>query len=211
MTEISIGLSRVFPPFPGQAIDPESGLTLHNTFAVNSIDIPSVQTAPAVGEIQFNDQAVFAIDFTGLDGSGGGRAVDVGGSQSGAYIGFRANGDFIARCGAGNVPPGVNIVEVIIPPAAAHFPTGDGTLVVEFAINVPVRRARVWWNGHLAGSNAGPQPNPRWAGPNAGSFLTTLPGGLAQPDGEVTTPLMQAVHYTTVSGMRYYVGQLVGA
>lgn len=192
-------------------VNREAGLTLHNTFAVNSLAIPCVLTAPPpVGELRRDASAVFAFDFTGLNGntSGGGRLAEYGGSGTGAYIGFRANGNFVARCGSGSNLPNDNAAHIILTPADPNYPSGSGTLVVEFSLPSPMCRTRVWWKGVLAGAFTSIQSQTQVFGSDNAGYLTVSVQG-TQPGEEVSTSLAQGTHYTTASGMRYYHNQTV--
>ena len=187
------------------AFDPESGLTLTTTFSVNTeIDNSAVDRA---------NSTVLAVDFTGLDGSSGGLIHEQGGSGAGSYIGFRPNGDFVARCADGRYLPSTGVGIIIV--SAAGAPSGDGTLVVEFNESAGSGQWEVtaWWNGtELTGdvlSQVAGGSESNWAGTNPGQFLK-FSDNLPQYEG-YTNEVGTVVTYTTASGLRYYENQVVTA
>lgn len=191
--------------------DPEAGLTLTDSFAVGTTLIDSVLTEPpAAGDVNRVRPAIFAADFTGLDGAAGGtggRLFEIGGSGTGHYIGFRANGDFIARTGNGEAIPGVNNKAWVL--LSTGQPSGSGTLV--WAINrlSAGPGIRVWWGGTLIGSgNWLVGDATQWTGNDVGGYLTASVQG-TQPAEEVTTGLVQGTHYATASALRYYYNQTI--
>lgn len=193
---IPTGLSAPPPP---PAFDPESGLLLSREFSPGEIiaNHTLMRSAPAV----------FAASFTGLDGSSGGLISEFGASAVGAYFGFRANGDFIARCGSGSEtgPPFASgkTGYVLNSEGIVH---GDGTLVIEFVPGVPVS-VRAWWNGQPISENeAGSAGAPDWCGSDPGKYLGTFESKVVV--GEVASA---AVTYSTASALRYYANQTVPA
>jgi len=134
-----------------QRVDPEAG------------QVPTLTMAPGTfeaGSSFSRDQpATFALDVEGLDGSLGGMIFEVGGPIAGAYVGFRADGTFIARCGDGATPWSANTAAVEI---AAGQISGNGTLLVEFVPGTPVS-VRVMWNGSLIGAPVQGGTSPDWS------------------------------------------------
>lgn len=173
---------------------PETGLTLTRTLAINS-------THPGADFGKDDTSVVHAMDFTGLDGSSGGMIYELGGSAKGGYVGFRANGDFIARAGTGADPVNANTGYVLVSGGSSTI-TGTGTLVVEIDETTALG-VRVWWNGTLQGTPVDASGLYDMSGGNDGGIFVT--GGGDVVAGEVTT----AVTYTTASALRVYAGQTV--
>ncbi|NBC11673.1 MAG: hypothetical protein GVY24_08105, partial [Planctomycetes bacterium] len=175
-------------------------MVLSNTYAPQ-------QGATANTEFGFGQGSdssdVFAMDVTGLDGSAGGLLFEGGGTFVGCYIGFRTNGDFVARCGDGGFED-YEYTHVTVP--ADQAPSGDGTLIVEFSenegSNAP-NRVRVWWNGAPLGTESvGTTTGVPTAGSGVWAYAAYSPG---PPSGEVAT----AVAFTTISDLRFYQDQQV--
>lgn len=181
------------------AFDPEAGLTITRTLSANA-------THSANNFGRGHNQIVQAIDFTGLDGSAGGMIFEFGGSGKGAYVGFRADGTFIARGGGGGNPWQSTTSRIELAGGDSVI-TGTGTLVVEWddANSGSVILVRAWWNGVQVGaaSTTLSFSNSDIAGNNDGGVLVV--GGGGTTSGEVST----AVAYTTSSGLRIYENQLV--
>jgi hypothetical protein len=169
----------------------ENGLTLTNSFSpVSTI---------ASGAVARTQNAVFAVDFTGLVGSSGGLIYEQGAVANGSYVGFRANGDFVVRSGTGGTPWQVTTAYLLVPAASA--PSGSGTLVWEFAVGTP-GTVRAWWNGsELTGTGQSANFN-SWAGSDAGGYFL-------QSASIVIGEFATAVPYATASDLRYYQNQLV--
>ena len=174
--------------------DPEAGLTLSRTLAISS-------THPGSDFGKDSNSTVLAMDFTGLDGSSGGMIYEFGGSGTGVYAGFRANGDVMVRAGRGTDPVDVNTAYVLLNGGHTTV-SGTGTLVVEFN-RLPVLQTRVWWNGNELGSPVDAATNYAIAGNNDGGIFVI--GGANAVLGEVTAPVI----YSTCSGLRVYENQLV--
>lgn len=190
---IGIGIGTEFA-FRGNTNDPEEGLTVTTTYApLSSMTNTDFDKANPV---------VFAADFTGLDGSGGGIIKEIGASVVGSYVGFRADGTFVARCGKGSAPWS-NETAYIELANGSDIVKGDGTLVIEFgAFPVGPLTVRAWWDGYLLGSSASIANKPTWAGSDTGGyFLNVGAGGVI---GEVKT---YPVTYTTASYLRHYRNQ----
>jgi hypothetical protein len=189
----------------------ESALSLQDSFAVGSTLIPMALTAPPnPGQLNRNSDAIFAVDFTGLNGNDGtgGRIFEGGGDGTGSYCGFRANGDFVWRTGAGGSSPAAGAV-LVVPSTDPNYPTGDGTLVFEGAVSPDAKvRSRAWWNNALIGTVTSVNDQTLWGGSDTGGYLTVAVQG-TQPPEEVTTGLVQGTHYTTASALRYYYNQLI--
>ena len=187
-----VGFSWQKPSAP--AFDPEAGLTLTRSL-VESSNI-NVSQFNRIGDV------VFAVDITGLDGSAGGIIMEVGAPFLGAYIGFRADGTFVARCGTGTdtASPGVN-TSIIELSGGSSIVTGAGTLVVE--IQHSPQAIRAWWNGVPLGTpqNAGTSGT-HWAGTDPGGFFVR---GNNMVVGEIDTALPRASN----SDLRVYADQLV--
>ncbi|WP_282092335.1 hypothetical protein [Epibacterium ulvae] len=149
----------------------------------------------------FRDRpAVFAADFIGLDGSSGGVIAEFGGITRGACCGFRANGDFVVRCGSGATLPNNNAASFVI---SDHGISGDGTLVVAFDIGA-VTRVRAWWERRLVGEGVAINGQAFWAGEDKGTYLGE--GRFSTIAGEFVSA---AVPYLTASPVRYYADRTI--
>lgn len=166
-------------------VDPEAGLTLDRSYAPDS--------AITVFPIDRANPVVMAADFTGLDGSSGGFIADFS-VQVGAYIGFRNNGDFVARAGDGGAAWNANTAYVL---DTSGVVSGDGTLVVEFVPGTPIT-ARAWWNGVALAAGVDGASQASWSGTAGGDYLRV---GTSTATGEVQDPV---VTYTTASDLRVY-------
>ena len=172
--------------------DKEAGLIELPTYPTIAL-VPGDSGPPTAPEY-IKSNIVIAIDITGLDGSAGGLIFEQGASGTGCYIGFRADGSFIARAGdGGSLNSGTQVI------ASPGVIAGDGTLV--FEADVSGISVRVWWNNVLIGSETAGPPGD-WGGTNAMSYLTTSTG---VPSGEKGSPVL----YTT-SQLRMYYQSLVG-
>lgn len=180
-----------------EAIDPEAGLTLTTSFAPN--------TALSPVNVSQTEDAVFAVDFTGLDGAAGGAIFEMGASGNGAYVGFLSSGAFVARTGSGGATPADNVALVQINAAAA--PSGDGTLVWEFTRPGTNPAVRVWWNGALLWQDNSTHVG-AWAGSDPGAFLGGGGVGYAGAMAGAAYYTTDAT-YDTVSNLRYYQNQTV--
>lgn len=183
-------------------VDPEAGLTPSTSIAPGSSSIRSVKgtTVPGDGQINRDSSAVVAMDFTGLDGSGGGLVFELGGAGIGSYVGFATDGSFHVRCGAGGEElPSEKAAYLSVP--AADAPAGDGTLVVELVAGENAVRA--WWNGvELGKPVARTSGSGAIAGGDVGAYVAKAVSVCA---GEVNTP----VPYESASDLRYYFDQTV--
>ena len=141
---------------------------------------------------------IFAFDIWGLDTNGGGILIEGGANVSGIYVGFRSNGDFVARCGDG----GSNDTDyplVLIP--AVDAPRGDGTMIVEFTERQATNgqnTVRVWWNNIFRGESTQGLTGKQTSGNDAWSFGVTTTSNLVA--GEVNT----TVEYDHISLLRFY-------
>lgn len=186
----------------GEALDlqdPEVGLILSDSFPVTTL----LSTGT---NLSGNLPVVFACDFTGLDGSSGGVIFEAGGSGSGAYVGFRADGTFVARGGSGVAPATATVALIEI--ASGSAPSGDGTLVVEFNGPGSAVGVRAWWNGELLGSDVGTHTG-GWTGSDSGGYLRwndslSGDGYSSWLTGEYYG---SDVAYTTASDLRHYENQ----
>ncbi|MGV6811953.1 MAG: hypothetical protein ACWA47_06895 [Brevirhabdus sp.] len=140
---------------------------------------------------------VIAMDLTGLDGSAGGIVFKIGGTVLGAYVGFRSDGSFIARCGDGAVPWAQGTAHVVIQPGRI---AGDGTLAVGFMPGDP-SGVSVMWNGGLVGQGILGAALPDWTGANQADYLLTSAN---IPQGEIGGSV---TGYTSASALRYYAGR----
>lgn len=186
------------------APDMEDGLTLETTYAIGAV---LTSTAVANGSDPLRNQpAVFACDFTGLDGEdAGGVIMDCGAGGNGCYIGFRADGSFVCRSGSGGTAPAANIAEVT---AAAGAIAGSGTLVWAFDGIGSAVRARVWWNGVLVGSDTSSYTG-SWTGSDPGGYLPGTDDGSngVSISGEYYPGALPT--YSTASTLRYYENQTI--
>lgn len=182
------------------AFDPEDGLTL-----TSSSPETTTMTATLLNVTQ---PGVFAVDFTGLDGSAGGAIFELGGSGSGSYVGFRADGTFVARAGSGTTP-GTSTVAILEIPAVSA-PSGDGTLVWEFSGPGSAVAVRAWWNGTLLGAHTSTHTG-SWAGSDTGGFLRYNPALSGNGYGAMLTGEYYNADAVRVSNsdLRYYQNQTV--
>lgn len=174
----------------GAPFDPEDGLTLTSEHAVDTVvNLTGPQRA---------GNFTVAMDFTGLDGSTGGLIWEQGGTTIGAFVGFRANGDFIFRIGSGAAPWNAGTAYI---QDSSGTVAGDGTLVVEGRTG-STGQVRAWWNGVPIGTPVDSSTSvANWAGSDAGAFLRSS-GSMVI--GELSTPLESPGQYTTVSTLRFY-------
>ena len=170
------------------AINPESGLTLTNSFEIGYGILSS--------DINRSTPVVFACDITGLVASEG-MIHEQGAVGSGSWIGFNSSGDLLARCGDGGSLPRDDAAY-----GTASGISGDGTLAYEFGVS-PVNSVRVWWNGVLVIDAVALDPG-QWSGTNQGEYLSA---SSSVTSGQTGTPAT----YTTASPLRYYEDQLVTA
>lgn len=171
--------------------DPESGLTLTESFLEGEVVLTSLtdRTVPAV----------FAFDITGLDGTGGAMVYEQGGTGVCSYVGYRANGDFIIRCGEGALPYTDQMAYIEIP-NGIDIIKGDGTMVFEFAPGNPTT-VRCWWNKVALGPIVQTEVNQsNWSGAADGAYLRAGSG----PSGEIDNVV---VAYDTASSLRFYENQ----
>lgn len=180
------GYGSIAPAWPRP--DFEAGLIPDLLIQPGESESGSLFTRDAPGTI--------AMDFTGLDGSLGGLIFEVGGSNNGAFVGFRADGVMIARCGDGAVPWSSGTGYVVVP---AGRVSGDGTLVVSFTPGAALL-VRVMWNGGLVGTPVNGAAAAEWTGANTGNYLSTSAN---LPEGEIGGTV---VPYTSASALRYYAG-----
>lgn len=146
--------------------------------------------------------AVFAVDFAGLDGSTGGIIAEFGGSGNGSYCGFEADGTFIMRAGSGGSLSAAGCHFLQLAPGVL---AGNGTLVVSIQLNV-ARAVRLWWNGQQIGQQTDDRnPLTSWAGDDWGSYLKPTGTG-SLPGGHFNASLPT---YDAVSDLRYYLDQVV--
>lgn len=174
-------------------IDREAGLTLTGTVANPSAEFNS-QTFTT------SSNCVLAIDFTGLTPSPG-LILEVGGSGTGAYIGFDSNIDFVVRAGNGSARWNAATAYTLV--SGADRPSGNGTLVVQFGAGLPIS-AKAWWNGVPVGTQVdNTLTSATWAGSNAANYFATSPSMVSD---EIATALTT---FTTASSLRYYNNQVV--
>lgn len=180
----------------GGLVDPESGLTLTNSFSQGTVLDGSVSRIVSV---------VFAADMT-IPGSPSGLIFELGGIGTGCYVGFRAGGQFVARASVGSTSaPTASAAGLAVVYLTTGQPSGAGTLVWEF--NVGNGQIRVWWNSALIGSaqsTSSAFSGSQWAGADNGTYLGTSAN---LPAGEVSTLLAA----TSISTLRYYQNQLSSA
>lgn len=184
----------------GGVVNPEAGLTQDTTFTVAQTlvgnDIPTANRSQPV---------VFACDFTGLDGSGGGIIFEHGGGTVGTLVVFEADGTFHIRCGNGaDLPYAAGTAYIEMPTGQ---PSGDGTLVWEF--NPTGGTVRAWWNGSQIGTPAGSFSG-AWTGGDGGSYLGTGIGSSATGSVHGLSPVT-VVPYTTASPLRVYFNEASSA
>lgn len=193
------------PELASGPFDPEANLTLTDSFATDRLDITT-------SEVNVNaNNVVFACDLTGLSTSlSDGLIYEQGAVQVGAYIGFDSSsgdstGDFIARCGAGGGRWPTDTGYLRVDENASIYPSGDGTLVVEFSSSGSSDwSVRAWWNGEeMTGTTQTASGTRAWAGNDNGSYLAVGAKAITNP--ENGTP----VTYSTASNLRYYENQVV--
>lgn len=177
----------------GGGSDPEAGLTLTRS------DAYGILTA---ANFNVNQNAVFAADFT-IPSSPTGLIMELGGSITGTYVGFRSGGEFVIRGGNANTA-GVtaSAAEEAVLYLTTGQPSGAGTLVWEY--NLSLGQIRAWWNDILLGTEAATGGSFRlnqWAAASNGAYLSSGGGG---PAGESYTPISA----TGISSLRYYQNQL---
>ncbi len=145
----------------GLAPDPEAGSV--PTLTLNQ----SANVSPDV--FQRTQSIGLAMDFVELDGVLGGILFELGGTSSGAYIGFRSDGRFIARAGAGEAYPNPEVGLVELPKEIIH---GNGTLFVNISM-VNNLEVTVFWNGwQQTDSHQSVIPVTHWAGTGNGAYLS---------------------------------------
>ncbi|WP_282091357.1 hypothetical protein [Epibacterium ulvae] len=190
---VGVGLTSLPPRLrTAHAFNPEAGLSETSRLAPGS----EIET----NKLLRDKPAVFAADFTGLDGSAGGVIAEFGGLGLGAYCGFRANGDFVVRCGSGAALPNDNAAYFVVSDRGV---SGDGTLVVCFDIGV-MTKVRAYWNGRLVGEGAAINGQTFWAGTDKGIYLGA--GRFGTIAGEfVSGPVL----YDTASDVRHYANATV--
>lgn len=87
---------------------------------------------------------VMAAPIKNLDGSAGGEIFELGGDNLGSYVGFRADGDLVIRCGKGGSDSGT-YAHLIVDSGSA--PSGTGTLIWQFSLDEDASEysVRAWW------------------------------------------------------------------
>lgn len=164
------------------AANPEAGLNLTAILPKNTDLNGSHSKAGPV---------VYAADFTGLEAETG-NIWDSGGFVTGASLVCNSDGNLRLRGGAGGgALTGASSITV-------PMPTGDGTLVWEFANS----KCHLWWNGEALGTCVG-----SYAGDYAGGNESYYLGYAGQVAGGQVTDAFTG--YTTASNLRYYENQRV--
>ncbi|MEM9435394.1 MAG: hypothetical protein AAGA15_00015 [Pseudomonadota bacterium] len=171
-----------------------SGLTQTHAFAAPT-------AAMATPGLDRAAPTVLAFDITGLDGSAGGIILELGGSTADLYVGFRDNGDFVARAFDGGEPWSGETAYLLVP--AAEAPSGTGRMVV--TVDPDAATIAVYWNGTQIGAPvAGAAPGQPWAGGNHGEYLAISANGAL---GEV---LDGVVNYSAAGDLVFYGNQRLG-
>ena len=180
--------------------DPESGLTLTNSFSVGVI---------AAANLTPSQDAVFACELTwpGTFNSDG-LIFEAGGAGTGCGVGLISSGATLrVHAGDGGSDPGNAATTAYVDIATTNFTAGSsGSLVWDYRINPG--RVRVWWRGELLGtgdtSGGGPLEFSLWSGGDNGSFDNTV--------SSIVTALTNGSFPGTLdSSLRYYQNQLVSA
>ena len=168
--------------------NPEATLSLSGTVQYQSTFSTSTVVDTA--------NAVLAADFINLDGSAGGLIAELGGSVTGTYAGFDADGTFVFRFGQGGNRWPTNTCYVLVDPSVIH---GNGTLVCEIKLGNPAR-GRVWWNGVLVGQSSRGSISD-WTGSNEGTYMRNAASATAGDSETVVSG--------SASDLRYYAAQTV--
>lgn len=180
--------SEIGPGAQSLPFDPELGRS-------PLIELPAPSVVDGTTLDRASDVAM-AITFSGLDGSAGGVICEIGGSVIGLYIGFRADGSFVARAGAGGTLPDNGAAAVVAPPGTV---AGNGILFVEVNM-ASTARVSALWNGVRVGVDESVNELPTWAGSDIGHYMM-VPSSGTVPQGEVSS---QVVAHGSVSALRIY-------
>ncbi|WP_195822441.1 hypothetical protein [Roseobacter sp. MH60115] len=161
----------------------------------------------ATNSLDGQGSLVVAFDFSDLDGSGGGLILEQGGVTLGLYIGFRANGDLVSRCGSGmselDDDCAIAVVKAEDVPAAGQY-IGEFTQLGDGRV-----RVRVWINRIWLASVTSLAAASGLFGSDSGRYLST--GGTGAVVQEISPGVPEATHLPggAFGNARIYVNQPV--
>lgn len=143
----------------------EAGTATTSTFASLAVI--------ASGDTNRTGDVTFSANVT-IPASPIGAIFEQGGTGTGAWVGFLADGTFVVHAGGGGSFAATNAAHIEIAPGDPGYPSGTGDLSWEFLTSS--RTAIVYWNGVEIGRDTAASNWSSWAGTNAGRYGGTNSG-----------------------------------